>query len=157
MREKIIVTDGFKGYVYGSIYACTKFMDEFMQLELLTQRYVEVLNDEADHPEIWELIKSISGSPEKIIISQWANYLEVLISIPQELKVIKLLTVLQAICLSHVGRLPLAQQKLLDLAKHYQTCELVLGALSHVQAEIALCQPLDLEIYLREKRRVETE
>jgi len=107
--------------------------NHFAELESSVMRLLDMLTDELDHPEIWDIFKTSAESESKDSLIDLANYIDKLLDIPQPQKIVKLLTIAHAVCAAYLGNSLFAQKKLEELSIYYPECVLVNGALQRVK------------------------
>lgn len=98
--------------------------------EKMALSIINALEDEQDHPEIWNAIDAISK--EKTELKNFVDYLNMLLSIPQDEKAIKIISVIQAMCLTQLDDRETARAILQALNKQHGACSLVQGAIARL-------------------------
>ena len=101
-----------------------------MDLATLANEHVNLIGDQFDHPELWELFQQAENSPD---LNDYVEYLKQLLSVSQNPLASKLLNVLYAVTSAHTGNYKIACEILDDYSNKYSQCPLVAGAFFHVQ------------------------
>ena len=94
---------------------------------------INMLSDEMDHPEIWDIFKASLELPNQGNLIDFSTYLDQLLSVTQPPKVIKILSVSKAVCIAYLGNPEFAHQILKKMSLEYTQCPLVTGALRRVE------------------------
>lgn len=111
---------------------------QYQKFEKIALDMVDLLKDEQDHPDLWELVSVLKSPAEKAELKLFSEYLSMLMSIPQDNKALKILAVIEAICLAQCDEVQTAKEKLDQLCQQHPNCPLVIGALSRAMQRIAI-------------------
>jgi hypothetical protein len=93
--------------------------------------WINVLSDEKNHPEIWQQIYQQQKANSQYF-NNFVDYLVLLSAIPQDPIIMKIISVIHAICLLENGDRDSALAKLSGLISSHPQCELVRGAHNHI-------------------------
>jgi len=100
--------------------------------EKLITSLVNQIEDQKDHPEIWQNIASLESPDEKKMLNQLRECLTALTKVPQEPLALMLIQILEAVCLGHTGNIELGKSKLELLIMQNPTLQTASGALAHL-------------------------
>lgn len=105
-------------------------------LALFEQHAVNLINyisENESNAEMWRVVDS-QLNLEPNALKQFADYLSMLLTIPQNSEALKFIGVLEAICIARSGNAGVAQQKFQQLANKYPNSPLIIGAYHYASA-----------------------
>jgi glycosyltransferase involved in cell wall biosynthesis len=111
---------------------------EALSFEKIVVNLVNQLEDQYDHPEVWQNIATLQSAKEKTLLTKLLYYLQELIKIPQDANALLLLSTLEAVCIAYTGNGALAKNKLQQLLIQNPNVAVVVGALAHITQSEAL-------------------
>jgi len=106
--------------------------NELHAMETLVADWVNQLEDEKDHPEVWQTLSSYQSTADKNTLHHLILYLSELTSLPQEPKALLLLQILENMCLAYSNSKEAAKTGLQRLNKCYPNLPVLMGALLHL-------------------------
>lgn len=107
-------------------------------LESFVIELINSLEDQADHPEIWQIISELSTKQHQKYLADLKQYLNALILIPQSDLVLLLMKILEAVVCAYTDELHLAKSKLYILNIQSPNLPIILGALSYLEHDANL-------------------
>lgn len=106
--------------------------NQLHSLEQLVTHWVNQLEDQNDHPEIWQTLATYQSPAKKTLLQQLKLYLTELINIPQDPKALLLLQILETMCVAYTHSIESAKNNLRHLNTQYPNLPVLMGALLHL-------------------------
>ncbi len=103
------------------------------EMEMSVKRLLDMLGDDADHPEIWNIFKLSAESDGRDSLIALANYIDELLDSSHPPSIVCVLTIAHAVCAAYLGNPLFARKKLEELRVDYPESLLVQGALERVK------------------------
>jgi glycosyltransferase involved in cell wall biosynthesis len=105
---------------------------KILSFDKLAINLVNQLEDQQDHPEVWQNIAALQSAEEKKTLHNLRLYLSELISVPQDPTALVLLKIVEAVCFAYSCDVELAKNKLQQLSLQYPNLPVLKGALFYI-------------------------
>lgn len=115
--------------------------NQLSSFENLVTSWINQLEDQKDHPEIWQSLAAYQPLTKEYTLNQLRQYLSELTSIPQDPKALLLLKILEAMCLAYSSSVKAAKISLKNLNKQYPNLPVLMGALLHLYHHEEILSP----------------
>ena len=106
--------------------------EKMLETERTIMQLIDILSDDCDHPEVWTIFAKEGTLPDQGDLELFVEYIDQLLQLPQPASILKILTILQALCFANLRSLSTSLGMLEDLHTQYPHCPLVTGIFIHV-------------------------
>jgi glycosyltransferase involved in cell wall biosynthesis len=110
-------------------------VNQAISFETLVTNLVNQLEDQKDHPEIWQNIAAYQSAEDKQLLHHLRLYVSELVNAPQEPQALVLLKIIEAVCLAYTDNISLAKNKLQQLAMQHPNLPVLVGALTYLNQD----------------------
>jgi hypothetical protein len=93
---------------------------------------VHGLEDNQDHPEIWQALSEFTSTKDQLKLAQLKSYLSALLRVPQDPRVSTYLKILEGVCCAYTGNIEAGKSKLKEIVNNDPMLVTAKGALEFI-------------------------
>ncbi len=108
-------------------------------LETWVTQWVNQLEDQQNHPEVWRSIGRLEASAGRQALTDLHVYLQQLLAVPQAPTALMLLLILECVCAAYLGKATAAKERLTQLSVQHSGVAVIHGALLHISQDERCC------------------